>query len=238
MTTPAATVVPAAVRPQRPVPGLGLAPLEAALVLSAAALAPLASWLGLWPIATAEAWGFATGLVCVWLVVREQPSSWPVGLLNNAFFLVLFLRARLFADTGLQAVYFGLGVYGWLNWLFGGEGRKALRVSRATRGEWLALAAVVPPGTWGLREVLLAAGGAAPAWDALTTALSLAAQFLLARKRIENWLLWIAADALYVPLYLSRDLPLTAALYGLFLVLCVTGAREWRRSLERAERPA
>jgi nicotinamide mononucleotide transporter len=236
MTTPAATLVPAAARPQRLVPGLGLAPLEALLVLATAALAPLASWLGLWPIATSEAWGFATGLVCVWLVVRERAASWPIGLANNAFFFVLFLRARLFADTGLQAVYFGLGVYGWLNWLFGGENRQPLRVSRATRGEWLALAAAVPLGTLALRAALLGAGGAAPAGDALTTALSLAAQFLLTRKRLENWLFWIAADALYVPLYLSRGLPLTAALYALFLVLCLTGARQWQRSLAREGR--
>ena len=65
--------------------------------------------------------GFVTGGICVWLVVREHLWNWPVGLANNVFFFVLFLRGRLYADMSLQIVYFGLGVYGWLNWIFGGR---------------------------------------------------------------------------------------------------------------------
>lgn len=195
------------------------------LVVSALVLA--ASHWGLWPIAVTEAWGFVTGGVCVWLVVREHLWNWPVGLANNVFFFVLFWRSRLYADMGLQVVYFGLGVYGWLNWIYGGEHRTALRISRTTRIEWLALGAAIPLSTWGLREVLIAVNGAAPFWDSLTTVLSLAAQYLLCRKRLENWLFWIAADVIYIPLYLSRHLPLTAVLYGVFLVMCLFGVRTW-----------
>jgi nicotinamide mononucleotide transporter len=86
-------------------------------------------------------------------------------------------------------------------------------------------------GTWVLREILQAVNGSAPLWDAVTTALSIAAQYLLCRKRIENWFFWIAADVIYVPLYLSKQLPLTALLYGGFLVLCVIGWRRWRKEL-------
>jgi nicotinamide mononucleotide transporter len=71
--------------------------------------------------------------------------------------------------------------------------------------------------------------GAAPFWDALTTVLSLAAQYLLSRKRFENWFLWIAADIIYVPLYFSRALPLIAVLYFVFLVMCIVGLMEWAR---------
>jgi len=166
-------------------------------------------------------------------VVREHMWNWPIGLANNVFFFVLFLRGRLFADMGLQVVYFGLGVYGWLNWLFGGENRTVLRISRATRTEWLMLAAAIPLCTWGLREILVAVNGAAPFWDSLTTVLSLAAQYLLCRKRFENWCFWIAADVIYVPLYLSRHLPLTAALYAVFLAMCLVGVREWNRSMRK-----
>jgi nicotinamide mononucleotide transporter len=69
--------------------------------------------------------------------------------------------------------------------------------------------------------------GAAPFWDSMTTILSLAAQYLLCRKRLENWLFWIAADVVYVPLYTSRHLPLTAGLYAVFLLMCIIGVREW-----------
>jgi len=220
--------------PQRkPALPLGLKPMEWAVLLVASLLVLAASYRGWWTIGVAEAWGFATGGVCVWLVVREHLWNWPIGLANNVFFLVLFFRIRLYADMGLQVVYFGLGVYGWLNWLFGGENRTVLRVSRTTRIEWLALAVAIPVCAWGLREILLAANGAAPFWDALTTVLSLAAQYLLCRKRFENWWFWIAADLVYIPLYLSRALPLTALLYAVFLGMCLAGVREWRRSLGR-----
>jgi nicotinamide mononucleotide transporter len=84
-----------------------------------------------------------------------------------------------------------------------------------------------------MREVLVWVNDAAPLWDAMTTVLSLAAQYLLCRKRFENWWFWIAADVIYIPLYLSRQLPLTAVLYAVFLVMCLVGVREWSRSLRK-----
>lgn len=197
------------------------------LVLSAALVAASAfGWLALPWI---EVWGFVTGAACVWLIVREHIWNWPLGLANNVLLGLLFWRSRLFADAALQAVYFALGVYGWWSWLYGGEDRSELRIARMSRAEGAALALFVPVATWGMRAVLIRAAGAAPFWDALTTALSLAAQVLLCRKRLENWLLWIAVDLLYIPLYLSRGLPLTAALYAVFLVMCLVGARAWHQ---------
>lgn len=212
---------------------LNLRPAEVIAVLGGSCLILVASYLAWWPIGVVEAWGFATGIVCVWLVVREHLWNWPIGLANNVFFFVLFFQSRLYADMGLQVVYLGLGIYGWLNWLYGGAGRTTLKVSRATRLEWCMLLITVPLGTWALRETLLHFNGAAPLGDALTTVLSLAAQYLLCRKRLESWFFWIAADVIYVPLYLSRALPLTAVLYGLFLLLCIAGLRAWTRSANR-----
>lgn len=222
--------------PSLPATRGGLRAVEVVGMFIGCAAVLLPSYLGWWPISIAEAWGFATGGVCVWLVVREHLWNWPVGLANNVFFFFLFMQGRLFADMGLQAVYFVLGVYGWLNWMLGGTGRTPLKVSRTTRTEWLVMAFTVPVCTWGLREILLVVNGAAPFWDSLTTVLSLAAQYLLCRKRFENWFFWIAADLIYVPLYFSRQLPLTAVLYGIFLVMCLMGVREWRRSLRNAGR--
>ncbi len=198
-------------------------------VISIAMIA--ASLFRAWPITTTEALGFVTGAICVWLTVRESIWNWPVGLANNVFFLVLFFHGRLFADMSLQVVYFGLGVYGWYQWLRGGAGHARLMVTRTLRWEWIALLCFVAFGTFFLRKLLLAVNGAAPFFDALTTALSLAAQYLMCRKRFEHWLFWIAADLIYIPLYVSRDLHLTAVLYGVFLLLCFTGLAAWRRSL-------
>ena len=198
------------------------------LVISGLVVA--ASYFNWWPISVTEAWGFATGGICVWLVVREHLWNWPIGLVNNVVFFALFLQSRLYADMGLQVVYFALGVYGWLNWFRGGKHHTRLLISRASQADWVTLAIGIPLGTWALRELLVVVNGAAPFWDSLTTILSLAAQYLLCRKRLENWFIWILADLIYVPLYLARGLPLTAILYGVFLVMCLFGIREWNRT--------
>ena len=180
-----------------PVLWLGLKPLEWIAMVGASLLLLAASYRSWWSIGVMEAWGFVTGGICVWLVVREHLWNWPIGLVNNLVFFVLFLHGRLFADMSLQIIYLGLGVYGWLNWVFGGRNHTALMIGRTNRGEWHALAVAIPICTWGMREVLVAVNDAAPLWDALTTVLSLAAQYLLCRKRFENWWFWIAADVIY-----------------------------------------
>ncbi|MEI6176380.1 MAG: nicotinamide riboside transporter PnuC [Verrucomicrobiota bacterium] len=194
-------------------------------------LLPVASWFKWLPLDFTEALGFATGAVCVWLVALNNIWNWPVGLANNIFFAVLFWKAQLYADFGLQGVYLILGVYGWWKWLHGGANHSLLPISRTTGREWAIIAVFLIGGTWGLRELLIAVNGAAPMWDSITTVLSLAAQFLLCRKRIENWILWIMADLIYVPLYVSKNLPLTALLYAGFIVLCVIGWRSWRKEM-------
>lgn len=191
----------------------------------------LASGLDWWPLPMTEVLGFVTGGICVWLVVRQHMWNWPIGILNNIFFFVLFYQARLFADMGLQVVYLALGLYGWWNWRYGGEKRTELRVSDANFEEWLTVLVLLPIFTWAMHGVLVLVNGASPFWDALTTALSLAAQFLLCRKKIENWFFWIAADIIYIPLYVSRGLPLTAILYGVFLTMCLVGVWQWGRAL-------
>jgi nicotinamide mononucleotide transporter len=203
-----------------------LAPLNAALFT-----------LGNDHVTVAELLGFVTGAASVGLTVRARISNFPVGLANSAFFLVLFGSARLFADAGLQVVYLGLGVAGWWQWLRGGPGAGRLAVTRSRWPLLAACAAFTVAAAWGLTLVLRAAHDVAPFWDALTTALSLAAQLLLNLKRIENWAFWIAADLIYVPLYAVKRLDLTAIVYVLFLGLCFAGVRAWRRALAPAPGP-
>jgi nicotinamide mononucleotide transporter len=182
-------------------------------------------------VSVAELLGFVTGAAGVWLTVVARISNFPVGIANSAFFLVLFASARLFADSGLQLVYIVLGFTGWWQWLHGGPERSRLTVARSG---WRLLAGCVlfvALATWGLTVLLDAVHDIAPFWDALTTAVSLAAQFLLNCKKIENWGFWMAADVVYIPLYVVKRLDLTAIVYVLFLGLCMTGVRAWRRAL-------
>jgi nicotinamide mononucleotide transporter len=171
----------------------------------------------------AELLGFATGAVGVWLTVRFDIWNFPIGIANNVFFLVLFWSARLYADASLQI--------GWWEWLHGGDQRDK-RVMGYASGRMVAvLPALVIPATWGLTVLLSAAHDIAPFWDALTTALSLAAQWLLNLKKLQNWYFWIAADVIYVPLYFVKVLYLTGIVYVLFLSMCLLGLRAWRHEI-------
>lgn len=184
----------------------------------------------------ATTWGevaaFVTGAWCVWLVARQHLANWPIGIANSLFFLLLFARYGLYADGGLQVVYIALGAYGWWAWLHGGDCRDALDVTRTTASEWRILAAATAAATIALWALLArVSDSSVPAWDAVTTALSLAATWGQCRKKVESWWLWIAADAVYIPLYAYKSLWLTAGLYVGFSALCVVGLRSWRADL-------
>lgn len=178
-------------------------------------------------VSWAELLGFITGAACVALTVRNHLANFPVGIANSALFLVLFATARLWSDSSLQVVYIVLGVVGWWQWVHGGARRGALPVTRAGRAHVAWLLGAVLVATVGLFFLLRAAHDSAPFWDALTTALSLAAQWLLNARKVETWWFWIAADCIYVPLYFVRDLTLTGVVYVLFLGLAVAGLRAW-----------
>ena len=205
-------------------------------VLGALTLAATAVAGGLYAAGRASALevvSFVTGAVCVWLTVKESVWNFPVSLVNVATFLFVFARARLLADAGLQVVYFILTAVGWYQWLYGGAGRTRRRVGRVPRGEAVLVTASGVALTAALVVVLPRLGGSAVFWDALTTALSLCAQWLLNRKYVENWYCWIAVDLVYVPLYLYKGLYLTSLLYGVFLCMATTGLVEWTRTWRR-----
>ena len=189
------------------------------------------------PTTWAEVLGFATGLVTVWLVVRQHIANWPIGIVNVALLMLVFWSAGLYADSGLQIVYIVLGGYGWWLWAYGGERRTRLTVRTTTGPQWVAL---------GVAGMLLTAalwlfldrftGSTVPLADAVTTALSLMATYGQCRKLVESWWLWIAADLIYIPLYGYKGLWLTALLYVVFAALCVAGLRAWQGALRAAER--
>lgn len=178
-----------------------------------------------------EILGFVSGALCVWLVARQNVWNWPIGIANNITFLILFWAAGIYADAGLQIVYMALALYGWWAWLRGGADHGTLTVTRTTRDQWLVLGAVGVVATAGLTILLdTVTDSTVPLPDAITTVLSLLATWGQARKKLESWWLWIAADIIYVPLYAYKDLWLTAVLYVGFLALCVLGLRNWRAS--------
>jgi nicotinamide mononucleotide transporter len=179
-----------------------------------------------------EAAGVLFGILSVWLIVRENVWGWPTGLVNVLLFIVVFWKARLYADMGLQVVYVVLCVAGWWSWLHGGTGHGALAVGRAPRAAvaWLGAAGLALAAVLGL-TLYRHTDASLPFWDASTTSFSLVAQWMQTRKWLENWWVWIVVDAVYVGIYVSKQLYLTAGLYVVFLGLAVQGALAWRRSL-------
>jgi len=174
----------------------------------------------------------AFGLLSVYLAAREHIVSWPTAIVNVAIFFVLFWRAKLYADAVLQLVYLVLSVYGWYEWRFGGAQHSRLQVSRTSRRQWAVIVPLFLVGGVGLGALLARyTDSPVPYFDAMLTSASLIAQWMMTRKLLENWILWIAADLVYVPLFIQRDLPLTAVQYAVFLLLAALGWRGWRQSL-------
>jgi nicotinamide mononucleotide transporter len=176
--------------------------------------------------------GVVAGILSVWLTTRQKVWCWPVGIVSVAAFTVVFFRAKLYGAMGLQCVYVALLAYGWHAWLHGGAGRGALRVSQLPRrlgGGLLVLAAAasVVAGYW-LRA---RTDQALPYVDGFTTSFSLAAQWMQAKKYLENWVVWVVVDVVYVGMSLSRGLTLTAGLYAVYIGLALLGFRDWRRSM-------
>jgi nicotinamide mononucleotide transporter len=190
-------------------------------------LASFQKWI---EIGLTEVSGFITGAICVIFVVRQNIWNFPVGIANNVFFIILFLESRLYGDMALQIVYILLALLGWWQWIYGSKERSALKVSNTSVREILILFALGVILTTGLREYFIFIKDSAPFLDALTTVLSLIAQYMLNYKRIENWYVWIIADVIYVGLYIQKDLFLTAILYAIFIGLCISGLIAWRKS--------
>jgi nicotinamide mononucleotide transporter len=175
------------------------------------------------------------GALSVFLSVRQSLWSWPTAIVNVSLYTLVFHRSKLYADMGLQVVYALLSCYGWYEWKFGGARRTTLPVTRTPARLWPLLVTLGVAGSLALGWTFARFTDAAiPYVDSALTAVSLIAQWMMTRKLLENWLVWIAVDLVYVPVYASRQLPATAVLYAVFLALAVAGYLSWRRDWRAA----
>ena len=178
------------------------------------------------------------GAISVWLSVRQNIWSWPTAIINVVLYAIVFYEAKLYADMGLQVIYAILSIYGWYEWLYGGEGRTELHVSRTGARLGALLALVAAAGSAILGAFLHRATDAAlPFMDSFLSSTSLVAQWMMTKKLLENWLVWIGVDVLYVGMFIFKGLFLTAGLYAVFLALAVKGYIDWRRSMAAQSTP-
>jgi len=176
------------------------------------------------------------GAISVYLSVRQNIWSWPTAIVNVVIYALVFFQAKLYADMGLQVIYAALSVYGWYEWLYGGAQHTELHVTRTGPSLGARLVGIALTSSVVLGLVLERTTDAAlPFVDSFLSSTSLVAQWMMTKKKLENWLVWIGVDVLYVAMFTFKHLYLTAGLYAVFLVLAVRGYVDWKRSMaERA----
>jgi nicotinamide mononucleotide transporter len=179
------------------------------------------------------------GLANIMLLIRRSIWNYPFGIVMVALYFVFFQEQRLYSEMLLQIFFAVVQAAGWFAWWRTGglDGPIAVRrMPVAERFVW-PIGIAVGIGFWGFTVVKLT-DGVAPFWDASIAIGSVAAQILLVRRMIENWLLWIAVDILAIGLYFNRGIYPTAGLYVVFLIMCFIGWFEWRRAESRGAEPA
>lgn len=172
-------------------------------------------------------------VLAIWMVVcnmRVHPLAWPLAIVSSLLYGWLFAHSRLYGEAALQGVFVAVAFWGWWQWLRGhGADGGQLRVHRLTERS-LAAALLAGLVLWPLIGLLLDfhTDSDVPYLDALPTAGSLIGQFLLGRKLIENWAVWLAVNLVSLVLFGVKGLWLTVLLYAIFAVLSVAGWRAWR----------
>jgi nicotinamide mononucleotide transporter len=193
----------------------------------------------LWGSATtwAEIIGF---VLAVWMVIgniRERLWAWPLAIISSLLYFALFWRSKLYGDAALQIFFVLLALWGWLQWWrgLGGDAtpqRVALPVTTLNRNRAIKVIASCVI-LWGVTGLFLQhyTDTDVPWWDAFPTAVSLVAQYLLARKYLENWAAWLVVNTVSIGLFAYKGLWLTVILYALFIAMSVAGWRAWRQRL-------
>lgn len=181
---------------------------------------------------TAEIIGTTTGAVTVWLLAKNRPLGWWWGIISVAFFIYVFYTVELYGEVTIQVFYLVTSFQAIWLWVRGGEKKKGREIKHVPMKVVAATIPLFIVGWIGAFYALQALNGALPVWDSLTTVMSITAHIYLVFRFVQSWWLWIAVDLIYIPLYLSRDLTLTSALYVAFLLMSVMGAIEFWKEVQ------
>jgi nicotinamide mononucleotide transporter len=182
-------------------------------------------------VSSLELAGFIFGVIGVWLTIKENIYCFPIGLINVTISLVLFYEQKLYSDVIQQGVYIILLIYGWNSWIKGNN-KSDLIVSKAGINLLIPLFVAGAILTFSMGMIFSSYTDAdVPYIDAAATSASFIAQFLIAKKKIENWILWIIVNCTYISVYIYKDLWLYAILFTIYLVMAVIGYKKWKKQL-------
>jgi len=182
---------------------------------------------------TLEIIGVITGLLCVYLAAKNIIWNWPIAIISVAIYIFIFFNAHLYADMGLQFYFLAMNIYGWYFWSRKPATDNKTPVVLIKKKEILFSVIAIIIFTYILGSVLKYTPASYPYIDSFCTACSLVAQIFLARKVLENWLIWIFVDIIYVGVYLFKHLDLTAVMYAIYVGIALMGYIDWKRDYKK-----
>lgn len=170
---------------------------------------------------------FIAGIAGVWLTIKENIYCWPTAMLSVIIYIFIFFKSKLYGDMALQLFYVAASIYGWFNWVKQKKNQKFYPgyLDNKTSIQFVVLTIIffIP-----VYLILLRTDTDVPFIDAALTSFSLSNTWLMSKKKIENWLLWVAIDAVYVLLYIYKSLYLTSVLYAVFAGMALYGYYQWK----------
>ena len=178
-----------------------------------------------------EWWGVVTGILCVWLAAKNNIWGWPIAIVSVIIYIFIFFDSKLYADMGLQVYFLLTNLYGWHYWSKQKNNPEKQRpIGIITKKEILLSIVAIIFFTLALGFLLHKNTDAAfPFVDSFCTACSLVAQVFLARRILQNWLIWIFVDIIYVSVYFSKELYATGLMYALYIIIATIGYLDWRK---------
>jgi len=177
--------------------------------------------------------GVITGLLCVYLAARNNIWNWPIAIISVGIYIFIFFDSHLYADMGLQFYFMGMNIYGWYYWSRKPATEQKTPVMLITRKEIILSVIAIIIFTFFLGTVLKYTPASYPYIDSFCTACSLVAQVFLARKVLENWLIWIFVDIIYVGVYIFKHLDLTAVMYAIYVGIALLGYIDWKKDYKK-----
>ncbi len=174
------------------------------------------------------------GLLSVWYSRKINILVYPTGIVNVLIYIYLFLHAGLYADMGINVIYFVMSIYGWYNWTRKKDNVKVLKIKWMSHKQHFLAGAIVVFTFVLLSQILIRfTDSTVPYIDSFTTAVFLVGMWLMAQKKVENWIYWIIGDAIVIPMVYSKGLVFTSIQYFVFLILAVMGLISWQKAVSQ-----
>lgn len=183
------------------------------------------------PFSFLEIFGVTLAITNILLDTRQSVIARPLSLLGTSISLYFYYSEGLYAKCLSGCIYIVLHIYGWYQWLYGGKNKTPLKVSTTPRTYLVALIVSGLLAGFGLGALLSNYSDAAlPYWDSLHTTIALVAYWLLVRKKLETWAIWLLADIQYVVVLYYKGIYLFSGLHAFYIILVIHGYHSWRRS--------